>query len=76
MARKKGSKSLSQEQKQKILDMVRSGLTQVYVANFYGLPKNTVKCLIGRAKRESTKEKVSKPGRKYVANVRGKSTKY
>ena len=70
MGRRKGSKNLSQGQKEKILDMVRSGLTQGYVADFYGIPKNTVKYLVGRAKRKNEKDRTSKPGRKHKLGPR------
>ena len=41
--------------------MVCSSLTQGYVLDFYGIPKNTEKCLPGCAKRENRNGEVTKP---------------
>ena len=71
MARKKGSKNVPTELKNKIIDLLRSGMTRKQVPNFYNVPLNTVKSIIRRRNKETgTQKLVTKQGRKLVLGPR------
>ena len=71
MARKKGSKNVSADLKNRIIDLLRSGMTRKQVAGFYDIPLNTVKSIIRRRNKEATnKNSITKQGRKRLLGPR------
>ncbi len=50
MGRKAGSKNVSKELKDKIVDMVRIGVTQRKISEFYSISIGTVKSIVRRHK--------------------------
>ena len=70
MGRPRGAKDITAEQKMKVLDMLRAGLTQKKVAVFYNLSVSTVKSIVHRNKRASTIVSKKKMGRKHKLGPR------
>ena len=60
MGRNRGSKNVTTEQKEKIIDMVNAGMKQSKVASFYSLPRDTVKSIIRCCKTDSISVSLTK----------------
>ena len=56
ITRQAGAKNYSKELKNKGIDLVKSGMTPTEVANFYKIPRNSVKSIIRRAKHRNLEE--------------------
>ena len=63
MTRKLGSKNVSLLLKEKIIYLIRTGMTPSYVSKFYDVSRNTVKSIFRRNKQSVSKSIVTKPGR-------------
>ena len=62
MGRAKGSKNAFVLLKSEIIDLIKSGMTPIEVANFYNVSRNTVKCITRRS-RQVKSAQIKKPGR-------------
>ena len=70
MGRKNGAKQVTEQRRTVIVEMVRAGLSQSYVASFYGMPRSSVTSIVRRNRLAAISTPLKRRGPKHQLTER------